>query len=108
MKEIENINEIDDVLQKEGITGLYFSTDTCNVCKTLRPKVHSIVKSYNKDNLNIYYVNLEKLKQATGQFMVFTVPVITFFHDKKEIQRFGRYVSEKEIRGFLDRYIEFI
>ncbi len=104
MREIEQFNEIESVIKEKKINVLYFSTDTCNVCKTLRPRVANLIAKY--EDVESFYINTDKVPEAKGAFMVFSVPVISVFYDGKELQRFNRYGSIMDIAAFIERFME--
>ena len=84
---------------------LYLSTETCNVCKSLKPKVLDLIEEYN--NINFIYINLTQNPEASGEYSVFAVPTIIFFVDGKEYFRESRFVSIEAIKEKIDRIVEF-
>ena len=104
MKVVERFEEIQPIIEEKKINVLYFSTDTCNVCKTLRPRIAKLIEQYEK--ADSYYINTDHVPEAKGSFMVFSVPVIALFYEGKELKRFNRYSSVGEISGFIDRFME--
>lgn len=84
---------------------LYLSTETCNVCKSLKPKVIELIESYS--DIDFKYINITDQPEASGIYSVFAVPTIIFFVDEKEYFRESRFVSIDSIKEKIDRIIEF-
>ncbi len=74
MEIINSLDEIQKLKEENTILLLYFSTDYCNVCKTLKPKLEELLKEFPE--VKSVFVNLEKLTEASGMFTVFTIPTI--------------------------------
>jgi len=106
MKNIKNIKEIKEILEKEELICLYFSTDTCNVCKVLRPKVAQLIDKFN--NVEAYYINTDIVEEAKGEYMIFAVPVIALYYNKKELIRFNRFVTISEIEQYIKKFLSFL
>lgn len=81
---------------------LYFSQPECNVCKTLRPKVESLVADYS--GLKFFYIDIIEFPAVRGQFLIFAVPTIILFYEGREVKRWSRFMSVTEIRQELERY----
>ncbi len=106
MNEINNYEQIKDIINQEKIICLYFSTDTCNVCKVLRPKIGDLIEQFN--NAESYYINTDKIEQVKGEYMIFAVPVIALFYNGKELTRFNRFVTINEIKEYIEKFQSFI
>ena len=74
----------------------YFSHDECNVCKVLKPKVHELLQDkYPK--IPMYYVNIHKTPELSGQRSIFAVPTILVYMDGQEIIRKNRNIGLAEL-----------
>ncbi len=96
------IDPIEKLITKSGIEILYFSTDSCNVCKVLKPKIKEIVNKYN--NINFVYIDTEDYLEASANYSVFSVPTIIIIIDGKEYLRFNRNLSIENFSETIDRY----
>ena len=74
----------------------YFSHDQCNVCKVLKPKVYELLKE-KYSRIPMYYVNIHKTPEISGQRSVFTVPSILVYMDGQEIIRKSRNIGVAEL-----------
>ncbi len=83
---------------------LYLSTENCNVCKSLKPKVIELISSY--PDISFEYHNIELNPELSGKYSVFAVPTILFFVDDKEYFRESRFVSVDTIQEKIDRIID--
>lgn len=83
---------------------LYISTEHCNVCKSLKPKVIELISEY--PDIKFEYYSLDQNPELAGEHSVFAVPTILFFVDDKEYFRESRFVSIESVKNKIDRIIE--
>lgn len=100
------LNEFQQLLQQNAITVGYFSTESCNVCKVLRPQVRQICDKF--DNVHFEYVDVEKSPELRGQYLVFSVPTIIIFIEGREHKRLNRYMSLQDFEDELARMAEIL
>jgi thioredoxin-like negative regulator of GroEL len=81
----------------------YLSTQECNVCKVLKPKVVEMINNEFPE-MNFCYVDLNEAKEISGQLSVFSVPTILVYFDGKETIRVSRNVHLEELREHISRY----
>ena len=87
-----SLEKIEDLLKNEIGVVLYFSTETCNVCKALKPKIKISFKN-NFPDIKMEYIDCEKTPEISAHFGVFSVPTILVFLQGKEFARESRNVS---------------
>ncbi len=80
---------------KEGVA-MYFSHESCNVCKVLKPKVGKLL-SEKFPKMKLFFSDTQKLPEIAGQNHVFSVPTLLIYFDGKETFRFSRSISVQEI-----------
>ena len=96
MEAVYNIQELQDsISQKKGLL-IYFSSESCSVCKVLKPKVKDLLEQ-QFPLLESRYVDIEKSPVISGQFRVFTIPTILIYFDGKEQVRFSRNISMHQL-----------
>jgi thioredoxin-like negative regulator of GroEL len=100
--EIKSLDEFNQMKQDEPALLAYFSTDACNVCKVLKPKVDELVQS-EFPQLKMVYVKSDVLPDIAGQHQVFTAPTILVFFDGRETIRKSRNIGLDELRREIDR-----
>ena len=102
MEGIYNIQELQNLIAgKKGLL-LYFSSDTCSVCKVLKPKVADLLGE-QFPLMASRYVDTEKSPVIAGQFRVFTIPTILIFFEGKEQVRYSRNISMHQLEEAISR-----
>ncbi len=81
---------------------IFFTSNTCGVCKVLKPKLLEAVQA-NFPKVSIRLVDVEEEEEFTGQSMVFTLPVVIIKVDGREMYRFARSFSVYEVLEKLKR-----
>ena len=81
---------------------LYFSSESCSVCKVLKPKVAGLLQEKFPRMLSLY-VDTEKSPVIAGQFRVFTIPTILIYFEAKEQVRFSRNISMHQLEAAIER-----
>ena len=102
MEGIYNIQELQDLIAGEKGLLLYFSSDSCSVCKVLKPKVAELL-SKQFPLMVSRYVDTEKSSLIAGQFRVFTIPTILIFFEGKEQVRYSRNISMHQLGEAISR-----
>ena len=102
MKQFEFLEDIQKAISENTFALFYFSTETCNVCKTLKPKMIEMLEEFPE--VKSFYIDLEELTEASGLFTVFSIPTILVFIEGKETLRESRNISLKEFQEKIARY----
>ena len=92
MKQLENLDELQNSINTGKPVLVYFSGENCSVCKVLKPKIEDEIKE-NFPKMKICEVQTDLYKELTAYFMVFSLPTILVYFDKKEFKRYGRNIS---------------
>ncbi|MEN8223684.1 MAG: thioredoxin family protein [Acidobacteriota bacterium] len=100
--EINSVDDIEKLISDSPALLLYISTEGCNVCRELKPK---IIKLLDRDfpKIKFQYIDLDQVKEASGQFSVFAVPTILVYFDGKEFFREGRNLGMEQLREKIER-----
>ena len=93
--------EIDAILASSSLVLLYCSQPACSVCKSLLPKVESLMKKYPK--VTSLYVDLDQIQEFAGQYTVFNMPSILFFTEGKEQFRLVRAFGLNELEDKIEK-----
>ena len=96
---LDNLQE--KIAAEKGVL-LYFSNDSCSVCKVLRPKVAELIQDQFPLMASLY-VDTEKSPVISGQLGVFTIPTILIFFEGREQVRFSRNFSVHQLEDTLSR-----
>jgi len=94
---------LEEVINREEASLVYFSSQSCNVCKVLKPKVAELLES-SYPAMKMYYVDIEKSPVVSGQNRVFSIPTILIFVQGKEFARFSRNFSIGELEQQIERF----
>jgi thioredoxin 1 len=99
---IYNIQELQELITREKGLLLYFSSDSCSVCKILKPKVRDLLQEQFPKMISCY-VDIEKSPVISGQFRIFTIPTILIFFEGKEQVRYSRNISMHQLEESISR-----
>jgi len=100
--EIQSLEEFNRMKQNEPALLGYFSTDACNVCKVLKPKVEELIQE-EFPQVKLAYVKSDVLPDVAGQHQVFAAPTILVFYDGRETIRKSRNIGIDELRREISR-----
>lgn len=105
--DLYSLSEFEQFVSSSKASVVYFSTQDCNVCKVLKPKLIEMLKE--KFSLfNFGYVDCNKAPELTAQNSIFTVPTIIFYIEGKELFRKSRNINLLELEEELERPYSFI
>lgn len=95
---IRSKEHFEELMAKEKTLMLYFSSNNCNVCHAVLPKVMDLVEGHS---IKIANINIDDHMEIVGQFLVFTVPTILIMHENKEILRESRFIDFQKVERIL-------
>ncbi len=102
LSELENIGSVVPVIEKEQALMLYFYSDNCAPCISLRPKVMELVrKEFPK--VSLYFVNSEKHPEIAAAYNCFSNPTLILFFDGHEYRRMSKYISISQLAAEIAR-----
>ncbi len=101
-KNIYSLEAIEDAIATDSAALFYFSTENCNVCKVLRPKLAELL-SEEFPLIRLYYIGIEVLPLIAGQFRIFAAPTLLVFFEGREHLRKSRNVSVRELSDEIRR-----
>ena len=93
---ISDQTEFDKVLKDNLGVLIYYSNDSCNVCKVLKPKVIDLLNN-QFSKIPFYYVDIENTPEISAQMRVFTIPTIIVYFEQKETIRKSRNIGLHEL-----------
>ncbi len=100
--QLYTLDEIEAAITTNAASLLYFSTETCNVCKVLRPKISELIRN-EFPLFKLYYINIELSPVLAGQFRIFSIPTVLVYFDGKEFFRKSRNIHTGELAGDIGR-----
>ena len=105
MKPIYSLEALKSHIEKEPMAVVYFSSETCSVCKTLKPKVTELLNA-RFPGISLLYVDIEKSPLISGQYRVFSIPTIDLYVEGREQARFSRNLTFSEFEKALSKPYE--
>lgn len=99
--EITSFDEFEKLKQEPALLA-YFSTEACNVCKVLKPKVQQLLREKFPE-VKMAYVKSDVLPDIAGQNRIFAAPTILVFFDGREYIRKSRNIGIGELEDAIAR-----
>lgn len=87
---LTSLEMLDSLNQSNDPYILYVSTEDCNVCKSIFPKMMESIKNKKVD---VYSIDASNHQEIAGQLLVFSVPTIIVMVDQKEAYRESRFIQ---------------
>lgn len=105
--EITSLAELQSLAEDEKGLVIYFYSDRCAPCISLRPKVSEMVTEDFK-GMNLVFVNSEKYPDIPAYYGVFANPGIIVFFEGREFRRYSKYISINELGGDISRIYKMV
>lgn len=102
MNTIQTLEEFERIINTEAAVLTYFSHDTCNVCKVLKPKVVNLLAT-KFALIKTIYCDIRLTPEVAASLSVFTVPTIIIWFEGRETYRFSRNIGLQELEAALQR-----
>lgn len=100
--EINTQEELTQLVNHSDALLLYFYSDNCAPCRSLRPKVQEMMgEEFGK--MKLAMINAEKNPALAAAYQAFGLPVLLLFFEGKEFLRYSKYVSIAELRESIGR-----
>jgi len=106
MIELNTLDEMDEFIKNNTMAMIYFSSEGCNVCGGLLPKIEEMLIKFPE--IKISKVRVDKFTQAAGQYSIFTLPAILVYIEGKEVVREARFISVEMLEKTIKRYYEIL
>ena len=100
--EIQSFDEFLILKNEEPALLAYFSTEICNVCKVLKPKVNEMIQ-HEFPKIKLVYIKSDILPELAAQNQVFAAPTILVFFEGKEYIRKSRNIGIGELQREIER-----
>jgi thioredoxin 1 len=100
--EIRSFEEFLKLKGEEPALLAYFSTEACNVCKVLKPKVADLIQT-EFPKIKPVYIKSDVLPDVAAQNQVFAAPTILVFFEGREYIRKSRNIGIGELQREIER-----
>jgi thioredoxin-like negative regulator of GroEL len=101
-EQVESFEAFLKLKEEEPALLAYFSTETCNVCKVLKPKVAELIHT-SFPEIKLVYIQTDKLPEVAAQNQVFAVPTLMVYFEGREYIRKSRNIGIGELEREIDR-----
>ncbi len=96
------VEEIKGLIENETAVIIYFYSDNCAPCVSLRPKVQQLVDS-DYPRIKLVLINAETHPLLPATFNVFANPTLILFFDGREYRRESKYISIPQLSESIER-----
>ena len=79
---------------------MYFSSDSCNVCHSVFPRLLDLMKDVD---FPIGKIDVNKNIEIAGQHLVFSIPSILIFNEDTEVLRESRFIDFNKIERIISQ-----
>lgn len=100
--EIQSIDEFLKLKNEQPVLLAYFSTETCKVCKVLKPKVGELIQN-EFPKIKPVYIKSDVLPKLAAQNQVFAAPTVLIFFEGREYIRKSRNIGISELQREIER-----
>lgn len=105
--EITSLAPVQALVENEKGVLIYFYSDRCAPCVSLRPKVSEMMGE-DFPEMKLAFVNSETAPEIPAQYGVFANPTIIVFFEGREFRRYSKYISINEMGGDMDRVYKMV
>ena len=102
MESIYTLEALQERIEGEEALLIYFSTESCSVCKILKPKVAELLKE-QFPKMAAFYVDTDKSPVLSGQHRIFTIPSLLIFFGGKEHARLSRNLALHQLEEIIEK-----
>ena len=99
---MESQEQLDTLINSSEALLVYFFSDHCPPCLSLRPKVEEMM-AHDFPRMKMVYVDAEAQPGLAANHHAFSLPVLVFIFEGKEYLRFSKYVSVSELKESVNR-----
>ncbi|MFO8068562.1 MAG: thioredoxin family protein [Alkalibacterium sp.] len=100
-KEAQSLEELRKHVNENDLAFLFLYGQNCSVCHGVLPQIKPIVEGFPE--IKTLQADVEKIPEISGEYIVFTVPVVLLFVDGREVMRFARFIEKNKLHEQLDK-----
>jgi thioredoxin-like negative regulator of GroEL len=100
--DLHHLPTLIDHVQHAAAYMIYFYSDRCAPCVSLRPKIREMI---NQDfsKVTLTFVNSEFHPDIAAHYGVFANPAIIVFFEGREYRRYSKYISVSQLSDEIER-----
>jgi len=103
MREINNIQDYQEIIKGNKPVLLDFYADWCGPCQTQLPIIEKLAKEYDREFV-IAKVNVDKSPELSQKFNVRSIPALFFIQDGEVKESLGGLQSETILSRKIKQY----
>jgi len=101
MQAVHSLQELEQLISTSEQMMVYVSRHGCSVCHALRPQIEDMLTAFPE--IATVSVDADEVPDLAGAYSIFTVPVVLYFVEGKELLRRARFVPIGELTYQLER-----
>jgi thioredoxin 1 len=101
MREV-NANEVEEFIQKEGLTVLDLHAIWCAPCRMLKPRLEALSEEYG--DIEFLSMDVDKNEAFAQKFAVRSIPTLLFFKGGELVRTVVGVPTEKTLAGHLEAH----
>ena len=101
MREV-NANEVEEFIQKEGLTVLDLHAIWCAPCRMLKPRLEALSEEYG--DIEFLSMDVDKNEAFAQKFAVRSIPTLLFFKGGELVRTVVGVPSEKTLVGHFEAH----
>jgi thiol-disulfide isomerase/thioredoxin len=100
--EIDSIETLEKLIRETPAMLLYFYSDNCAPCISLRPKVVEMVCDLFPE-LKLTFIDAFHQPEIAAKFNAFSLPVLILYFDGKEYNRSSKFIAIPQLADTINR-----
>lgn len=101
--EAHHLEEVREHIENETLALVYVYGETCSVCHAVMPQIKPVIEQFQ--SIATMQIDSERFPEVSGEWTIFTVPVILLFLNGKEILRKARFIEKRELENQLTKIV---
>lgn len=100
-KNITSLTKMEEIINNETFAFFYITQPNCSVCHGLQPQIEQIMEKFPK--IKTYHIDALAVPEISGQYSLFSAPVLLLYVDGKETIREARFVQTEKLTQNLEK-----
>jgi thioredoxin 1 len=105
VKELNETNFVDEVLNSKVPVLVDFWAEWCGPCRMLSPVIEELAKQYDEQKIKIYKLNVDENPKIAAKYGIMAIPTVIIFKDGKPVEQITGVRNKKEYIELIERYI---
>lgn len=94
--------EYADFLKGEELKAIYYSSENCGVCQTIKPQVMAL---FNTHDLPIREIVINELRELSAQQLILKSPTLIIYENRREILRSSGFIDLNRLNQQIERML---